>query len=177
MGLKRYFILFVFLLGFTCSKGISPALVIEPGFNASSFQGIAEYHFDSLGRGFGTIRELSFSNDYKRNWYDQSGSIWIRFTVDNRSDQESFIFTVDQWEEADLYVQTDSVNWNKISSGTLVPVRERPEVLHRLISFSITHRTGASKTYYLRVKSYNSFIRYYSSVYDFFIKDDMGSCK
>lgn len=77
---------------------------------------------------------------------------WIKFSVDNKSDKENFVLSINEsfYEVADLYHYKDG--WQKTSNSLFTSVKNRPVQEYQL-SFPIEVKQGEKKTYYLKLKA------------------------
>ncbi len=132
-------------------------------------RGKCKYYLDKENLTFDQVFEKPFDTSYSKEWYQHMGYLWISFEIENQSDCDAFMLSIDQWEVVEFYHQRQG-KWIVEHSGTTVPVVDRPESLHRLLTFPVHQPTGTKVTYYLKVRTSEDFNRYYLGVYDFLSK-------
>ncbi len=152
-------------------------IVYEREGDEVSFKGSCLYFLDKFDLGIDDIASREFANDYDKSWYYEEGHIWIKFQLSNQSRIDEFILTMDQWQEATVFVKKGSSAWERIVTGTLMPVDQRPEAMHRLLSVPVRLQPGDTATFLLKARNFHPTIRYYSDVYDFSSKIEWDTAK
>ena len=117
-------------------SSLSAQLIIDNTAETYPLRGKCKYLLDTAGLSIHDIFSKKFSDYYTADWYPRDCYYWISFTITNTYDQEDFLLTIDQWQKAELYYY-DGFDLKREVSGTEVAVSERPEALHRLLTFPI----------------------------------------
>lgn len=158
----------IFLLA-ACSLDTLAQLTVSNEQEFYPLRGKCRYYLDKENLTLDHVLQKPFSAAYSGEWYQHQGFFWILFEVENQSDCDAFMLSIDQWEEAELYFQ-DQGKWVVERSGTAMPVSRRPESLHRLLTFPVYQPLGTKVSYYLKVRTSTDFNQYYMGVYDFLSK-------
>jgi len=98
------------------------------------------------------ISKQEFSKVSKNNFtlgYTK-GNAWFKFSVENRSNEKEFIFSLNEsfYEVANLYYFDEK--WVKHSNGVFTPIKQR-EVKSSKLSFEVKIPTQQVKTFYIEL--------------------------
>ena len=168
-------ILYLFILS-TPLIAQSP-LSLKPDINQWSLSELVEVFPDTSGSlNFDEIISTSSESflpitKISNLQYMDVNHIWIRFVLLNQSDHQDFILTVDNWDEAKLYVYDSLGNLHIKKTGFSYPLSERDENMGRFLHLSLSLNQDKAAIIYLKLsqstqetieknKSYNFYKRF-----------------
>ncbi len=146
-----------------------PPVTVTQAASTYNISSHCEYYHDTTGISPASLASINFEPVFSQDIYAKPGSIWVRFAVKNASEWTSFMLTIDQWTEADL-LYYEGERLTVVHSGTSVPVAERPESFHRLLSFPLTLGMNETQVYYLHLTNRGQLTKNYAALYDFLKK-------
>ena len=150
---KRYMLrvlLFFFLL---CYSLFASNLHIKSENTTNKFV-MHYFNDDTSALSIEDIVKQEFIQTSKNNFNlgYKKGSIWFKIIVENRSDTEAFILTLNEhfYEKANLYYENNE-NTEKLSNSLFTPVSKR-EVKSNKLAFEIKLPQNQPQTFYLELK-------------------------
>jgi signal transduction histidine kinase len=131
------------------------------------------YQIDSTNEDFQTILRRDFKKEVPSKHYANDKVVfWTKLILTNQTNSDQFVITIDQWNEASLFVENGS-DWTEVVSGTNVPVNKRPLSLHRLLSFPVVIQPGQTKTFIFKTRITKPIMRYYANLFSFLSKIEL----
>lgn len=132
---KYLLILIVILL--SAHAGVSQVFSIQSIDKSMQVSEYLTYQIDSTNKDLEAILLGEFTRQVPAQYYaNEKVAFWTKLIVTNKTNSDQFVITIDQWNEAMLFMESDS-GWTKSMSGTNHPVHKRPLSLHRLLSFPV----------------------------------------
>ncbi len=167
----RSTLLLISILMVTSARvGVSQVFSIQSIDKSMQVYGYLTYQIDSTSKSFQDILQGEFTKQVPSKYYSHKNVVfWTKLMVTNKTNADQFVITIDQWNEAVLFVDIGN-GWTKAISGTNHPVAERPLSLHRLLSFPVVILPGQSKTFIFKTQITKPIMRYYANLFSFLSK-------
>lgn len=166
-GKKLFSLIFIMAPAFA---GVSQDFTIQSTDQSMQVYQQLTYQVDSTGSSINNILSQEFSKQIPSAYYFNDKVVfWIKLTVTNKTRADQFVITIDQWNEASLFLQNDSA-WAEVVSGTNLPVAKRPLSLHRLLSFPVVIQPGQTRTFIFKTRITKPIMRYYANLFSFLSK-------
>lgn len=163
--------LFIYLLMIiTAQEGVSQYFLIQATDKSMQVNEYLSYQVDSTTKDLQTILRQEFTKVVPSKYYFRENAVfWTKLVLTNKTNADQFVVTIDQWNEAVLFLESDS-GWTEVISGTNHRVNERPLSLHRLLSFPLVVQPGQTKTLIFRTQVTKPIMRYYANLFSFLSK-------
>lgn len=135
------------------------------------------YALDSSVNSQNPFLNSTFRSEFNPEWIKTwPGNFWVRFEIKNTTLNPNYILTLDLWEQVTLYyMEGDSLI--ELRSGTETNIYERPELLHRLITFPVQIPSGTQKAFIVKLKSNFQLNRNYAYTYRFINKTEIQEAR
>lgn len=166
-GKKLFSLIFIMAPAFA---GVSQDFTIQSTDQSMQVYRQLTYQVDSIGSSINEILTKEFSKQIPSDYYFNDKIVfWIKLTVTNKTNADQFVVTIDQWNEASLFLRNDSA-WAEVISGTNLPVSKRPLSLHRLLSFPVVIQPGQTRTFIFKTRITKPIMQYYANLFSFLSK-------
>lgn len=171
-GWGKHYLISIFIFS-AAHIGLSQDFTIQSVSESMRVYPYLTYQIDSTGKNLSAIVAGEFAKQAPSQYYANKNVVfWTKLSVTNKTNAGQFVITIDQWNEASLFVESGN-HWTEVISGTNLPVASRPLSLHRLLSFPVVIQPGETKTFLFKTRITKPIMRYYANLFSFLSKVEL----
>lgn len=173
--MKYFSVCLLFLLVFKVCATPTPLVTLTNDINQLNITDKLEiYTNPNQHLAFEDISKPEFAENFKAigdipNLYDfDNNQYWVRVTIKNESDFETFLITLDQWDLVEIYSrnQVGEIQYQK--DGNLLTFKEKPHDFGRLAHLKLHLPQGEENVFYFKFSSTTQFDAGLKQLFNYF---------